>query len=36
MVDLICDKLKEIKQLENNINLDDLEYTGKKLKKLRF
>ena len=36
MVDLICDKLKEIKQLENNINLDDLEYTGKKLKKLRL
>ena len=36
MVDLICDKLKEIKQLENNINLDDLEYAGKKLKKLRF
>ena len=28
--DLIIDKLKEIMQLQNNIKLDDLEYTSKR------
>ena len=36
MVDLICDKLKEIKHLENNIKLDDLEYAGKSWRNYAF
>ena len=27
--DLILNRIKEIKQLQDNINLDDLEYTSK-------
>ena len=34
--DLIIDKLKEIVQLQNNIKLDDLEYTKKRRKRYNF
>ena len=34
--DLIIDKLKEIMWLQNNIKLDDLEYTTKRGKRYNF
>ena len=34
--DLICNKLKEIKQLEDNSNLDNLEYTSKRARNYSF
>ena len=34
--DLIIDKLTEVKQLQNNIKLDELEYTTKREKNYGF